>query len=1073
MKTLNTQLNDIDKQWYGLLNSSSSRQLSLYAQLFTSFYEEERYQPSITGKPRNSKPLNLNSLPCFESIYIVPGDLVGNMRRFDNSVSQSSNGDINNGLFWNYSPVTHSNIASLVKYYNGYGVGSTANNGGVPLMSTMMESTISGSFDLCYFSPVFASLLLSYREILTKINTTDMQLSSSLGHDERLAVFYSGSISDLSNLRKGHNIASSQFDLLYSQGYAHYTGTDIPILNSYLTTSDLELLDLKIPLMNPGEMWFTDPDKKEFNKSGYYRKSGDKNLSENAFVDSLPNYYQYQDFETIFKVMGGYTGSASGFEEACFNQYWIDQQISNSTPIYQWNVLTKSWTPFTTVSQLGLIKSTLRSQGYVMYQPIGGIMSNNLRNIWYAQRDDKSADETKGWDSPSADRAFLGAGVPASLGSGRGPVNPMRYETPAPFLVSERDLLLSQGKRSPFKNNRCLGFLGQTLHIKKVSRIEPDYCTLETPQGLNYAYGADVLRLIELTQRHQESENVKSKLIQTVVMVIMGAVAIFVIIVGAVATYGVAVPFLVAAFVGVMTVATIAFAITAATVQDPEMKELFNNILSNPAYMLANLTPSPANMAIRCQIMATKLQSQSDDVTSSSLTLAENRPSYSSPTYSQYMWARDMVEYIDKNANDYLANYNPYLISSIDITKDGYNKALGRTDSEIFQTYMTGLTGTTGITGWAGYSNFISGMTGYSQEEFSSIMSVYATNLSTIANYESSLKAPTIVADVPEYRPAIIQISGIYYMDTLGTGVDLIPPNGFMPGGRTSTLGAYAKFTVLDPGDALFILGNGGVPEGITKIFNKNWQVVTNPDSVGVTHTITFGLPVNVTTGYCTIYSQFGVESFVAAEPGADLGNIPFSYEGLSGNIGDLKNLTFNLTSQILGTESGPAGPGYTMINGIKCWNVVETNVMRGDQIIKIGGMAKKAPSVAAKTPLPVAGAVKPTGGGLPYAEEFLVADDKEIFQLIARKTPPPPTPPPPFRPPGPPPPPPPKPTLPRGQGFRLPGPKPPVVPKPPQFPAMKIIGGVVAIAAGIYQIYVTSKAIEEVNKQTTNPQTC
>ena len=1081
MKILNTQLNNIDKQWYGLLNYTSSRQLPLYAQLYTSFYEEDRYQPSITGKPRNSRPLNLNPLPCFESVYIVPGDLVGNMTRFNKSVADSSNGDINNGLFWNYSPVTHSNIASLVKYYNSSGVGSTVSNGGVPLMSTMMDSTVSGSFELCYFSPVYASLFLDYRDILTKINTTDMQLSSSLGHDERLAVFYSGSISDLSNLRKGHNIASSQFDLFYSNGYAHYTGTDIPILNSYLTTPDLELLDLEVPLMKPGRMWFTPQDKQEFNKSGYYRKSGDTNLSENAFVDSLPNYYQYQDFETIFKVIGGYTGPASGLATACYDQYWIDQNISVNTPIYKWNLPTKSWVYFNTVSVLGFTKSTLQSQGYVMYHPIGGIKTNNLREIWYAQRDDKSADETKGWDSESADRAFLGAGVPASLGSGRGPVDPMRYETPAAFLVSEDDLLVSQGKRSPFKNNRCLGFLGQTLHIKKVSRVEPDYCTLETPQGLNYAYGADVLRQIELTQRHQESENVKSKLIQTIVIVIMSVVAIFVIIVGAVATAGVAVPFLVAAFVGVMTVATIALSIAAAASPDPAMKELLSNMLSNPAYMLANLTPSPANMAIRCQIMATKLQTLSDDVTSSSIGLAENRPSYSTPTYSQYMWARDMVEYIDKNANDYLTNYNPYLMSSIDITKDAFNKALGFTDSEIFQTYMTGLTGTSGITGWDGYSNFISGMTGYSQENISSILSIYGTNLMTIAEYESSLKNPMVITDVPEYRPATIKISGIYYMDKIGTGVDLIPPNGFMPGGSTSTLGAYAKFTVIDPGDALFILGNGGVPEGIQKIFDKNWQVITNPDSTEVTHTITFGLPVDVTTGYCTIYSQFGVESFMAAEPGADLGNIPFSYEGLPENIGDLNNVTFNLTSQILGTESGPDAPKPA----VRRFPQVQTyNAFRSGQApVNIGETARSL--VKQPTGLPTVNNVAKITSPVPTDPKVLLGaeeigdlvDDTNALIINARGPPPPfvapGPPPPPFVAPGPPPP---KPVLlERGTGFRLPNPGPTPEPSPviKPFPAMKILGGLVAVAAGIYQVYVTAKAIEEVNKQTTNPQTC
>ena len=1083
MKNLNQQLNDIDKQWYGMLNYSSGRQLPLYAQLLESFYEEERYQPSYTGKPRNSRPLNLEPLPCFLSVSIVGGDLAGNMARFNNSLNKTSNGDLNQVLFGNYNPVTHSNIASFVKYYNGNGVGSTANNGGTPLMSNVMEYKDSHSFQLCDFSPVYMSLYTAYSEKLTSINIIDMQLSSSLGHDERLPVFYSGSISDLSDLRKGHNIASSQFDLLYSKGYAFYTGTDIPILNSYLTTSDLEILNLSVPLKSGGSMWFTDPDKGQFDKSGYYRRSGDKNLSEVAFVDSLPNVYQYQDFETIFKVMGEYTGPPSGFATACYNQYWIDQQISNSTPICEWDVNTKSWkSPYTTVLGLGFDRSTFQSQGYVMYHPIGGIKSNNLRNIWYAQQDDQAADNGRGWDSPSADRAFLGAGVPAGLVSARGPVDPMRYETPAPFLVSERDLLLSQGKRSPFKNDRCLGFLGYTLHIKKVSRVEPDYCTLETPQGLNFAYGADILRLIEVTKRRQESENTRSKTIQIVVQVIMSIVALVVIVVGAAATFGVAVPFLLGAFAAAFTVATIALSIAAAAVPDPAMKELLNNMMSNPAYMLANMTPSPANMAIRCQLMASNLQSHSDDVKSPSVALVKNRPSYSSPNYSQYMWARAMVEYIDQNATDYISKFNPYLISRIDLGRDEYNKALGFSDSQIFQTYMAGLSGTSGITGWDGYSNFISGMTGYSTGDLTSIMTIYGTNLQTISDYEASLKYPTFITDTPEYRPATIQISGIYYMDTLGTGVDLIPPNGFMPGGRTSTLGAYAKFTVIDPGDALFIYGNGGVAEGIEKIFNRNWQVITNPDSVGVTHTITFKLPVAITTGYCTIYSQFGVESFVASEPGADLGNIPFSYEGLPGNIGDLKNVTFNLTSQILGTESGPAGVG----GGVKQWPVPQSyNAVRGSQVVRIGNTAKLPPSqpgavppqasvVAQSTTVgPVAGQpLKVVDRGLRMLDESVDVVEVTITKLKA--APLPVGKPPPVIAPGPPPPPPPPPVVSPPPPPPPPiGPPPKPIPVPRPFPAIKVIGGLLAVAAGVYQIVQTVQAIEEVLKQPTNPQTC
>jgi hypothetical protein len=480
------------------------------------------------------------------------------------------------------------------------------------------------------------------------------------------------------------------------------------------------------------------------------------------------------------------------------------------------------------------------------------------------------------------------------------------------LYISRNDLLLSQGKHDILDKQNYNSFLAYTLHLTKYKDIPADYSNV---YGINNEYSGTVSSTekdILIIQRKQRSENIKQKTI-AIVSVVIGVILI---------TIELALTFFPpTAIVGwVLFAVTIAFFIGAmATLNEPDSPagRFFNNMLINPiyAFYVAPSLEQPQNLEIRCKLLEEyirKINSQINTDLTDPLNFYFN-PQVLPISYQEYDYCIKARNAASKILSDIIPTINFNLIETSDIASIlDFQTSYGVTGAEyekyVLETLLTPIPGVTGIDSFEKYEALVAagttGLTGTPLSTYTHLAQTIDEYEYIVNKYERQVMYPSVrVKEFLFYRRALIKCTNVQYGPSTQeavTGRVIQGSSRYRQGDKI-----YAKFIVLDPGEALFNIDPDGKPIGFTSFISPDTPIITYDTNGTTGQSFKFTTRLQVITGYCDKASRFGVQKITSIDEEMDIGRIAITCSNPSGAKDDFEGKIFIIKGSTIGTDRG------------------------------------------------------------------------------------------------------------------------------------------------------------------------
>ena len=929
LQMLNTNLNTLKNLWKKLNEK-------LFEEIYESYYLLDRYYPGIDGVPLLTKDMLLESPPTLGKVFIKKDDFNNSIRNYNSLIGNIGNSQIQSNLF---SPLTsftdygfngftggypstldNGNIGWGAYYNNSSGAyqgvsGTTASANGIFINPNYFAGITGGLFPLALLSPTYAVLNSQYETINSDISYYTNAIGELVG------------LPLLKKMRDGSYMTSDGHlsNKMYENGCAVYSGTDVPIFVPIITNNDIDTLSLSFGSNDSSTFWFNMPggvSGMPCANLGNLPKSNNIGLAEKYNFDIFPNRYQFQDVKntlnTIYNATSSQILNSTGLQTTIRNNVITTRlQLENN------NNIPKTGTFISDNRQIGWSESgTLSYSGgggvagfasntqFVLYQPYGAFNSHERSYTQHGDQDGND-DRTRGYGSHSGFRSFNGERYDDEPNN----MTPMQYDRPNLVALTDEQLFSSQGKHDITLNKRFRSILPYLFFVQQIGDIEPAYTKVTDPET--------IWKNIKIEARRQESENVKNKFTQILLVIVMAYLVILaavVSVVGTVFSGGALAVALGPMWIGIATAFTTLTAVVAVTgailtaAGQIQIGRSFSMFFTNPVGAFLNPPISSTNLFARCAMLSNTLNTQTDENPDVLPTVQLNRVTYAEYKYAQY--------YSDLIVNTFypqaLQTYNPYYIDGYQGNIESLSRCGRITLAQRAQMYLGGLTGTTGYTSLDTYiddytANTIgvrygtpvtkpTGTTTTTLETLNNLENSLIICYNKIALYETCLAYPRYQRiDFTQYpRSAKIQIKNIQYG---GSVVDKDFPDSYS-GSRIYAAGKqlYANFKIIDPGEGYYEDDGLGKNIGIYKPLGT--LSIPSIENSGLSLQMDF---VIIKGGYCNEgntgnISYFGINTFDTSET-KDYNKMPFTFTGdsVQNVISALENKTFYIRHELVG----------------------------------------------------------------------------------------------------------------------------------------------------------------------------